>query len=91
MKIQTVKKYGDSTVKLEAPVVREVNELLEGKQTLTSFVRQAVERDIRRRKMRRAAVLYRETFPPGSPEADEMKDWESAPLATEPRHANRKK
>ena len=91
MKTKTRAKYSDTTVKLEAPVVREVHALLEGKQTLTAFVREAVERDVRRRKMRQAALLYRETFPPGSPEAGELDDWESAPLATEPRRVSRKK
>lgn len=87
MKTQTRAKYSDTTVKLEAPVVREVHALLEGKQTLTAFVREAVERDVRRRKMRQAALLYREAFPPGSPEVGELDDWESAPLASDPQHA----
>jgi hypothetical protein len=78
----TSKKYSDTTVKLEAPVVREASELLEGKQTLTAFVREAVERDIRRRKMRKAASLYRQLLASDPAEAGEMDAWETAPLAT---------
>lgn len=85
-----MKKYTDTTVKLESPVVREVCELLEGRQTLTSFVREAVERDVRRRKMRRAAALYRETLAQDSTEAQDMDAWEAAPLASEPRRRVRK-
>lgn len=75
-------KYNDTTVKLESPVVREVCELLEGKQTLTSFVREAVERDVRRRKMRKAATLYREVMTAEPAEGEDMAAWEAAPLAS---------
>jgi hypothetical protein len=74
-------KYADTTVKLESPLVREACELLEGKQTLTSFVREAVERDVRRRKMRKAAALYREALAADPAEAKDMDAWEAAPLA----------
>lgn len=75
-------KYNDTTVKLESPVVREVCELLEGKQTLTSFVREAVERDVRRRKMRKAATLYSAVLAADSAEREDMETWEAAPLAS---------
>lgn len=90
MKKKTGKKYADTTVKIESPVVREVCGLLEGRQTLTSFVREAVERDVRRRKMRRAATLYREALSRDAVEAGEMEVWEAATLASDPRHPARR-
>jgi urease accessory protein UreF len=82
---------GDTTIKLEASVVREVAEILSGRQTLTAFVREAVTRDVRRRKMRAAATLYRETLDRDPDEAAAMDAWESAPLATEPTRSTRRK
>lgn len=81
------KKYSDTTVKLEAPVVREVAGVLEEGQTLTAFVREAVARDVRRRRMRRAAQLYRDALARNDMEAEEMAAWEAAPLALEPQKA----
>ena len=75
---------GDTTIKLDSAVVREVAEILPERQTLTAFVREAVQRDVRRRKMRAAALLYRETLAGDSAEAAAMDEWEAAPLATEP-------
>ena len=90
MKKDSEGKYSDTTVKLESLVVREVSELLEGKQTLTAFVREAVERDVRRRKMRKAAALYREVLAADPAEAKEMDAWEAAPLsAAVPRRPRR--
>lgn len=78
---------GDTTIKLDSSVVREIAGILPERQTLTAFVREAVQRDVRRRKMRAAALLYRETLEGDAAEAAEMEEWEAAPLATEP--ANR--
>lgn len=76
----------DTTIKLDAAVVREVTEFLPERQTLTAFVREAVTRDVRRRKLRAAATLYRETFERDPAEAAAMEEWEAASLATEPKH-----
>lgn len=82
--------YTDTTIKLEAAVVREVAEVLSAKQTLTGFVREAVARDVRRRKMRQAAFQYQALLERDPEEAAAMAAWEAAPLATEPRRRPRK-
>lgn len=81
---KTPSKYTDTTVKFEAPVVREVAGVLEENQTLTAFVREAVLRDVRRRKMNRAARQYRDLLSRDAAEAGAMEAWETAPLALEP-------
>ena len=75
---------GDTTIKLDSAVVREVAEILPERQTLTAFVREAVQRDVRRRRMRAAAVLYRETLERDAAEAASIEEWEAAPLTTNP-------
>lgn len=82
---------GDTTIKLDSAVVREVAEILPERQTLTAFVREAVQRDVRRRKMRAAADAYREILANDPVEAAAMTAWERAPLATEPRKRRAKK
>lgn len=78
-------RYTDTTVKLEAAVVQECADVLPENQTLTAFVREAVWRDVRRRKMRKAAALYMEALASDAGEADDMREWEAAPLAIEPK------
>lgn len=77
-------KYTDTTVKLEAPVVRETAAVLEENQTLTAFVREAVLRDVRRRRMRRAVRQYHDLLAGDAAEAKAVEAWEAAPLAAEP-------
>ena len=84
-------RYADTTVKLEASVVQECADVLPKNQTLTAFVREAVWRDVRRRKMRKAAALYMEALASDVAEADDMREWEAAPLATEPKKRRARK
>lgn len=81
---------GDTTIKLDALVVREIAEILPERQTLTAFVREAVTRDVRRRKLRQAASLYQSMLERDSCEALSMEEWEASPLATEPKRRTRK-
>jgi hypothetical protein len=81
---------GDTTIKLDALVVQEIASILPEKQTLTGFVREAVTRDVRRRKLRQAATLYQSVLERDSGEAGAMEEWESASLATEPKRKARK-
>jgi hypothetical protein len=84
-------RYSDTTVKLEASVVQEAAAVLPENQTFTAFVREAVWRDVRRRKMRKAAALYMEALAHDAEEAGAMREWEAAPLATEPKKRRARK
>jgi hypothetical protein len=83
--------YADTTIKLDAMVVQEVASVLPEKQTLTAFVREAVTRDVRRRKLKQAASLYQAMLGRDSDEAGAMEEWESSPLATEPKRTSSRK
>jgi hypothetical protein len=41
--------------------------------------------------MRKAAALYMETFAGNAAEADDVREWEAAPLATEPKKRRARK
>jgi hypothetical protein len=76
-----------STVKLEAALLREISAAKPPGQTLASFVREAIERELLRRKLRAAAEQYCVFLEEHPNEAEELELWENAPLATRPRRS----
>jgi hypothetical protein len=83
--------YTDTTVKLDSNVVREVSSILEPSQTLTSYVRDVVYRDVKRRKLKQAATDYRKFLGDNPEEQEEMEDWEQANLTAAPASASASK
>ena len=79
-----MRKYSATTVKLESAVVREVYSVLEPGQTLTSYVRDTMVRDIRNRKLRNSANLYRDFLRQYPEETNELVEWEQVDLAKPP-------
>lgn len=79
-----MRNYSDTTVKIEAAVVREASSVLEAGQTLTSYVREVVSRDIKRRKLKQAARSYQEVLEKNSEEQREAGEWGQADLASPP-------
>ena len=78
-----------TTVKLEAGLLREIRAVKPKDQTLSAYVRQAVERDVMRRKLRLAAERYGAFLREHPGEAEDIAVWESAPLAVAPRGRRR--
>ncbi|MBM4362624.1 MAG: hypothetical protein FJ104_08075 [Deltaproteobacteria bacterium] len=78
-----------TTVKLEAALLKEIRSVKPASQSLSAYVREAVERDVMRRKMRDAAERYRALLEEHSEEAADLATWEAAPLATPPREARK--
>jgi hypothetical protein len=78
-----------STVKLEAEVLRKINGVKPRDQSLAAYVREAIERDIRRRQLRTAAERYQAFLSENLDEQQELQDWERARLATAPRRTRR--
>jgi hypothetical protein len=74
-----------TTVKLEAGLLREIRSVKPKDKTLTAYVREAVERDVMRRKLRQAAEQYQSFLRDHPAEEEDMDAWERAPLATPPR------
>jgi hypothetical protein len=77
-------KYTDTTIKLESAVVREVSSVLEPNQTLTSYVREVVYRDVKRKKLKQASREYREFLAQDTTEQKDLEEWEQADLASAP-------
>ncbi|HEY1582048.1 MAG TPA: hypothetical protein VGF73_02990 [Chthoniobacterales bacterium] len=59
------------------------------KQTLSAFVRESLEADIRRRKLRAAAETYQRLLLENEAERADFEEWESAPLAHAPRRVRK--
>jgi hypothetical protein len=78
-----------TTVKLEEELLREIRILKPQGQSLAAFVREAVERDILRRKLRSAAERYQAFLGENPEEGQDLDDWERARLTTQPRRTRR--
>lgn len=78
-----------TTVKLEAALLKAIRSVKPPSQSLSAYVREAVERDVTRRKMRDAAERYRALLEEHPGEAADVALWEGAPLATPPRKARK--
>ena len=76
---------GATTVKLDSEILREIAEAKPSGQTLSSFVRGALKRDIRRWKMKHAAEAYLAFLARSPEEREAQEEWESAPLSQPPR------
>ena len=78
---------GASTVKLEAALLKEIRSAKPPQQTLAAFVREAIERELLRRKLRAAAEQYAAFLEANPDEGAELEVWEGAPLAVRPRRS----
>jgi hypothetical protein len=71
--------------------LREIRSVKPRGQTLTAYVREALERDLRRFRLQRAAEEFQRFLDSNSEERAEHKDWSEAPLAQAPRSKHRKR
>jgi predicted DNA-binding ribbon-helix-helix protein len=78
-----------TTVKLDANLLKEIAQRKAAGQTLSSFVREAVARELRRRQLKEAAEAYRELLQNDAAEAAAMREWEEAPLSQPPRRRSK--
>ncbi len=79
--------YTETTVKLDAAVVKEVKESLAPGATLTSYVREVIQKDLKRSKMKASARAYAEFLQMNPEEATEMEGWANADLTLAPRQS----
>lgn len=73
-----------TTVKLEAALLRDIQSVKPRNQSLAAYVRDAIERDVMRRRLRASAEEYQAFLREHPDEADEMGAWERSPLAKPP-------
>jgi len=70
-----------TTVKVEGDLLKAIEQIKPRDQTVTAFVREVLEREVRRAKLRDAAIRYTEFIRDADDERDWMSEWESADLA----------
>lgn len=80
-----------TTVKLDGKLLEAIAAVKSKKQTLSAYVREALERDLRRQQMREAAETYMALLRTNPAERAAMDEWEAAPLATTPRTRRQRK
>lgn len=73
-----------TTVKLDGEVFKEIKQTIRGSQSITSFVRESVQAELKRRKMHDAAVQYQQFLQDNPDEAGDLALWEAADLAKSP-------
>ena len=78
-----------TTVKLEAELLKEIRSVKGTAQSLSAFVREAVQRDLLRRRLRLAAEQYQAFLDGDEAERAETDAWERAPLGSPPRRSRR--
>ena len=71
-----------TTVKVDGRLLDDIQRLKARGQTVTAFVREALEREIRRRRAAKAAVQYAEFVREHPDEREWLDEWEAADLAT---------
>ncbi|MBS0617197.1 MAG: hypothetical protein JSR44_03360 [Spirochaetes bacterium] len=69
-----------TTIKIDGEVFEEARQLVRGRQSITSFVRESVQAELKRRKFREAAVQYQEFLRQTPDEVAELELWEAADL-----------
>jgi len=74
-----------TTVKVEGELLRRIERAKPAAQTVTAFVREAIERELRRRTLTESAVRYAEFLGATAAEREAMEEWEAADLAKAPR------
>ena len=79
-----------TTVKLDGELLRAIATVKSPRQTLSAYVREALQRDLRRQQMREAAESYMNLLRTNPAERDAMDEWEAASLATTPRARRRR-
>lgn len=71
-----------TTVKLEGALLKEIQACKPRRQTLAAYVREALEGDLRRRRLAIAARDYEAFLVSNPDERTEMEQWAEGPLAT---------
>lgn len=73
----------ETTIKLEADLVKKVVALKPKDESISAFVRELIEKEHQARKNRAAAAAYQQFLEDNPNERAAMEVWESAPLVGE--------
>ncbi len=78
-----------TTIKLEGELLLELERAKPESVSLSAYVREVLSRDLRRRKLARAAVSYEEFIAANPEEKAWLREWDGAELAGEPKRRRR--
>ncbi len=80
-----------TTIKIENPLLNELKKYSPKNESLSSFIREILEKDIQRRKMIEAAETYARFLAENPSEQEWLNEWEEANLAQDPKITSKKK
>jgi predicted CopG family antitoxin len=69
-----------TTIKIEDPLLSEIRKIKPEDQSVSSYIKETLEHEIRRKRMSEAAQEYQAFLRENPEEAHSIQDWESAPL-----------
>lgn len=78
-----------TTIKVDGALLAELERAKPPRQTLTGYVREVLEREVRRRKMLDAADRYTEFLRANAAEREWLAEWDRADLAQPPKRRRR--
>jgi len=73
-----------TTIKIENPLLGELKKFVSQRETLSSFIRKVLEKEVKRRKMIEAAELYSKFLAEHPSEQKWIEEWEKADLLSPP-------
>ena len=68
------------TIKLETEIVEGLKQIKPSKKSFSAFAREILGKEIRRNKLREAAVEYKKFLADNPEEREELSEWEAAKL-----------
>ena len=80
-----------TTIKIENPLLGQMREVMPRDKSVSAFVREIIEKEIRRRKMIDSAEQYTAFLQTHTGERSEMEDWEKSDLESIPKKSSRRK
>lgn len=73
-----------STIKLEEPLLRQLYELIPEGVSLSRFVKDILQGEVRKSKMQKAALEYNKFLSEDEEEQNFLNEWEEADLSADP-------
>jgi len=72
-----------TTVKIDDDLLKEIRRVIPKKQTITTFVRESIRSEVKRRTLREAAETYVRFMAAQKNEKQEMDDWQASALESD--------
>jgi len=74
-----------TTIKLEGELLKDIQKVKPHAQSISSYVREVLEHNIKQARMNEAAHQYQAFLKGDMEEVNDLNEWEAAPLEKQPR------